>query len=179
VARLLAREGARVLAVDFTAEMLALAARKPAVGPPHGPERHAVHYARADALHLPLFDRSADVATIAFGLRNLADRRAGLEELARVLRPGGRLLVLEFSLPPPGAIGALYRLYFTRVLPAVGGLVSGEREAYRYLPDTVLAWPSPGVLQREMEEVGLEACGYRLLLGGVACLSWGRARGGA
>ena len=83
-------------------------------------------------------------------------------------------VVLEFSMPRGRVTGALYRFYFTRVLPRLGAWISGDASAYRYLPDTVLAWPTPAELQHEMERAGLEACGYRLLTGGVACLSYGR-----
>jgi demethylmenaquinone methyltransferase/2-methoxy-6-polyprenyl-1,4-benzoquinol methylase len=112
-------------------------------------------------------------ATIAFGLRNLADRRAGLSELMRVVRPGGRILVLEFSLPRGRLLGRLYHAYFTRVLPVLGGWISGDSAAYRYLPNTVLAWPTPEELQAEMEGLGLARCGFRRLSGGIACLSFG------
>ena len=81
-------------------------------------------------------------------------------------------------MPRRRVLGAFYRLYFTRVLPLIGGVVSGDREAYRYLPDTVLSWPSPGELQGEMEAAGMVECGFELLMGGVACLSWGRVGGG-
>ena len=117
---------------------------------------------------------SADVAAVAFGLRNLADARAGLSEMARAVRPGGLVLVLEFSPPRPGLQGALYRAYATRVLPWIGGLVSGDREAYRYLPRTVAAWPAPEELARTFAAIGLEDCGWRRLTMGVACLHWGR-----
>jgi len=81
--------------------------------------------------------------------------------------------VLEFSMPPGRILGFLYRFYFTRVLPRIGGWISGSAEAYRYLPDTVLAWPTPDELVGEMEASGLVDCGYQLLSGGIACLSWG------
>jgi demethylmenaquinone methyltransferase/2-methoxy-6-polyprenyl-1,4-benzoquinol methylase len=133
-----------------------------------------VAFVAGDALRLPLSDRACDGATIAFGLRNLADRRAGLAELRRVVRPGGRVVVLEFSLPRGRLLGALYRAYFTRLLPRVGGWISGDPEAYRYLPDTVLAWPTPEALRSEMEALGFDDCGFRRLTGGIACLSFGR-----
>lgn len=162
----LGRAGARVVGVDFTPEMLAFAEEKRSGG--------SELFVHGDALALPLADRSVDVATIAFGIRNVADRERGLRELARVVRPGGHVCVLEFSMPRGRLLGRLYRFYFTRVLPRVGGWISGSPEAYRYLPDTVLAWPTPDELAREMEAAGLVDCGYRLLSGGIACLSHGR-----
>lgn len=158
--------GARVVGVDFTTQMLTQALRK-------GHGRRA-RFVAGDALSLPLRDASADAATIAFGIRNVADRERGLGELMRVVRPGGSVLVLEFSLPRGKLMGALYRFYFTRLLPRLGGWISGDPGAYRYLPATVLAWPSPEELRREMETLGLEGCGYQLLTGGIACLSFGR-----
>lgn len=158
--------GARVLGVDFTPEMLVHARRKGA--------GRAARFVAGDALRLPLGDASVDAAAIAFGIRNVADRRAGVREMMRVVRPGGTVILLEFSPPPGGPMGALYRSYFTRVLPRLGGWISGAADAYRYLPDTVLAWPAPAELRAEMEALGLEHCGYRRLTAGIACLSWGR-----
>ena len=160
--------GARVLGVDFTPEMLSLAEAKRGQRPGL--------FVTGDALRLPVQSGVADVASVAFGIRNVADRSEGLSELARVVRPGGRVLVLEFSMPRNRLLGAGYRVYFTRILPRIGGLVSGDSAAYRYLPDTVLAWPSPSELQAEMESVGLVDCGFQPLSGGIACLSFGTVR---
>jgi demethylmenaquinone methyltransferase/2-methoxy-6-polyprenyl-1,4-benzoquinol methylase len=165
----LARAGARVIGVDFVRPMLARGAPKLRAGD------GAVLFAHADALRLPLADGSCDLAAVAFGIRNVADRRAGLAEMRRVVRPGGRVVVLEFTNPPGRVMSGIYRLYFTRVLPRIGGLVSGDGEAYEYLPRTVLAWPDAGAFQLELEEVGLADCGHKLLTGGIACLHWGRA----
>ncbi len=167
VGLLLARNGAHVLGVDFTREMLGHAVEK--AGP------SAALFVQGDALRLPVADRSADIATIAFGIRNVMDRRQGLTELARVVKPGGRIFVLEFSMPEGRFLGSVYRFYFRRVLPWIGGIVSGDPAAYRYLPDTVLIWPSPEEFAREMEEAGLVACGFQRLSGGIATLSHGRA----
>ena len=109
------------------------------------------------------------------GIRNVADPDAGLCELRRVLRPEGRVLVLEFTTPPGRVLGSLYRLYFTKVLPLIGRLLSRDKEAYDYLPRTVLAWPEPAEFQRKMEQAGFTGCGYQLLTGGIACLHWGQA----
>ncbi len=162
-----ARAGANVIGVDFTPEMLRCAGPKATRGALRG------LFVNGDALRLPIESASADIASVAFGVRNLADPEAGLREMARVLKPGGRLLVLEFSPPPRGWLGALYRCYFTRLLPWFGGLISGDREAYRYLPRTVAAWHAPADFQRRMEALGLVDCGFESLTGGVAALHWG------
>ena len=164
---LLADAGARVVGVDFTLEMLQRAPRKV-----ERAEGEAC-FVGGDALRLPVPDRAADVATVAFGIRNVEDRLAGLCELVRVVRPGGRVVVLEFATPRRGPFASLYRLYLTRVLPLLGRLVSRDRDAYRYLPRTVLAWPDPDTFQGEMEGAGLVDCGFRPLTGGIACLHWG------
>jgi len=174
-----ARAGARVIGVDFTLPMLRRAAPKVA-------RARSVRalLVGGDAQRLPLRSRCADLASVAFGIRNLADPAAGLAEMARVLKPGGRVLVLEFAPPPRGAFGALYGLYFRRVLPRVGRWISGDPDAYSYLPRTVLAWPEPAEFQRSLEAAGLVDCGWRALSRGIACLHWGRVppdgdRGGA
>jgi demethylmenaquinone methyltransferase / 2-methoxy-6-polyprenyl-1,4-benzoquinol methylase len=171
LARDFALAGARVVGVDFTGEMLARAV------PKLDRVAHSSVLVQGDALELPVSSGCADVASVAFGLRNLADRARGLSELARIVRPGGLVLVLEFTAPPPNAFGALFRLYFTRVLPRVGGWISGDATAYRYLPDTVLAWPAPEALRADMEQAGLERCGFQRLGGGIACLHWGSTKG--
>jgi len=176
VALVFARAGASVVGVDFTPEMLQHAQRKKVSLPAHAAKPAFAH---GDALRLPVLAASADVCTVAFGIRNVADRRGALREMARVVRPGGRVLVLEFTMPPGPMLGALYRFYFTRVLPGVGRLVSRDAEAYSYLPRTVMAWPSPSAFQSEMEQEGLVDCGHRLLTRGIACLHWGRVAGGA
>lgn len=166
-----ARKGARVIGVDFTPEMLERAL-------PKGTKRDACAvFAHGDALRLPVADDMADVSCVAFGIRNVADRIQGFRELARVVRPGGRVLVLEFSQPPGKIFGGLYRFYFTRLLPGFGNLVSRDDDAYSYLARTVMAWPGPGALQAELEALGLEDCGYELLTGGIACLHWGTVAG--
>lgn len=166
-----AGRGASVVGVDFTPEMLARAEKKRVRRAPR------TVFAHGDALHLPVRTASADLCTNAFGIRNVEDRQAGLREMRRVLRPDGRVVILEFTMPPGRLLGMLYRFYFTRVLPIVGSLVSGDREAYAYLPRTVLAWPSPAEFQREMELEGFVDCDHRLLTRGIACLHWGRSPG--
>ena len=83
--------------------------------------------------------------------------------------------MLEFTRPQPGLFGRIYRFYFTRVLPRIGGWISGDAAAYQYLPRTVMEWPGPDELRAELEDAGLVDCGYELFFGGIACLHWGRA----
>jgi demethylmenaquinone methyltransferase / 2-methoxy-6-polyprenyl-1,4-benzoquinol methylase len=169
VALAFAGAGARVVGVDFTPEMLVRAEAK-------GGRRSGLRFAQGDALRLPVRDGVADVCTVAFGIRNVSDRRACLREMTRVVRPGGLVLVLEFTMPPGRVLGPVYRAYFRRCLPFVGRMVSKDADAYSYLPRTVLAWPTPAALEDEMREEGLAECGHRLLSRGIACLHWGVRR---
>jgi demethylmenaquinone methyltransferase/2-methoxy-6-polyprenyl-1,4-benzoquinol methylase len=125
----------RVVGTDFCAEMLAPAPAKAAA---KGLE---VEWAVADAMHLPYDDNTFDVASISFGIRNVDDPVVCLREMARVVRPGGRVVVVEFG-QPRGLFGALYRFYSFQVMPLVGGLMSGNRQAYSYLPRTSAAFPA-------------------------------------
>jgi demethylmenaquinone methyltransferase/2-methoxy-6-polyprenyl-1,4-benzoquinol methylase len=175
VAFLLARRGARVLGIDFTIEMLRIARARRASAASAG--ERAAGFVLGDACTLPLAPRSADAVTIAFGIRNVGDRGAGLREIARVLRPGGRLLVLEFGSPRNRFVARAFGLYFRRVLPRLGGWISGDPDAYTYLPESVAAWPSAEAFGREIERAGYRDCGHRALSGGVAFLHWGTAPG--
>jgi len=130
----------------------------------------------ADALQIPLGSSSMDGAIVAFGIRNVANLDAGLREVHRVLVPGGRFVILEFSTPPSPLINAGYQLYFQRVLPIVGGMVSGHRTAYRYLPRSVENFPVREELGRRMTEAGFRNVRWRpLTLGVVAIHSGERA----
>lgn len=118
---------------------------------------------------LPFRDGAFDSASVAFGIRNLADRKRGLREMCRVVRPGGRIVVLEFSRPRSSLFGAVYRVYFTKVLPRLGGLFS-RRAAYTYLPESVAAFPEPETFARMMREAGCSAVAFRPLTFGIVTL---------
>ncbi|HYE16275.1 MAG TPA: ubiquinone/menaquinone biosynthesis methyltransferase, partial [Pyrinomonadaceae bacterium] len=135
-----------------------------------------VPFVEGDALRLPFADETFDAVTIAFGLRNLSGIEDGLRELRRVLRPGGVAAVLEFSSPVVPGFRALFRFYFERVLPLVGGWVSGSRGAYEYLPDSVSKFPDQKRLAALMTEAGFEGVEYRNLTGGIAALHTGARR---
>ena len=164
----LARRGGfrgRVVGSDFTYAMLERGT--PKLGPlPVGP-------ACADALTLPFADAAFDGATVGFGVRNLADLDAGLREMARVLRPGARLVVLEFTTPAWQPFRALYLGYFLKVLPLVGKLVSKNDTAYTYLPESVRHFPEPAELARKLERAGFQGVEWKTLSGGIAALHWG------
>ena len=123
----------------------------------------------ADALRLPFADASFDVVTTAFGFRNLANYEAGLREIQRVLKPGGIIAILEFTEPPEGLLGDFYRWYFCKVLPKIGGLISGDQAAYKYLPKSVARFFRPPELAALMDAVGYKSVDYRAwTLGTVA-----------
>jgi demethylmenaquinone methyltransferase/2-methoxy-6-polyprenyl-1,4-benzoquinol methylase len=126
-----------------------------------------------DTLGLPLADGSLDGAMVAFGVRNLSDLAKGIGELARVLRPGRRLVVLEFTEPPNPVLRRLYLFYFRRVLPLVGRLVSGHPWAYTYLPESVKEFPDPPALAELMLDSGFRDARWDLLSGGIAALHVG------
>jgi demethylmenaquinone methyltransferase / 2-methoxy-6-polyprenyl-1,4-benzoquinol methylase len=159
--RLRPKNGRPVLAADFAHQMLLRGAAKFI-------PRGAIPV-EADALHLPLPANSIDLLTTAFGFRNLANYRAGLEEFYRTLRPGGELGILDFS-EPGGLMGKLYAFYFRRVLPAVGSLISGVSGPYRYLPSSVQRFPAPPELLQTMESVGFEQISWTPYSFGIAGL---------
>jgi demethylmenaquinone methyltransferase/2-methoxy-6-polyprenyl-1,4-benzoquinol methylase len=162
------RAASVVLGSDFCHPMLVAAQRKIA-------RRGATAVTfEADALRLPLRDRSLDLVTIAFGFRNLANYQAGLEEIARVLAPGGVLAILEFPQPPNPAFAALYNFYSRRVLPRIGGALSGSPDAYTYLPESVRKFPTAADLASRMRAAGLDAVEFEYLTGGIVALHLGR-----
>ncbi len=127
----------------------------------------------ADALTLPFADARFDGAMCAFGVRNLADLDAGLGEAARVLKPGARFVVLEFATPRRAPLRALYLFYFRRLLPAIGRAVSKHRDAYTYLPESVLEFPEPAALARRIEAAGFSDVRFELLSGGICAVHHG------
>jgi demethylmenaquinone methyltransferase/2-methoxy-6-polyprenyl-1,4-benzoquinol methylase len=150
----------RVVGLDFSVEMLEVARR----------DHPGIDFVEGDALNLPFDDASFDVSTIAFGLRNLADPVRGLREMLRVATR--RAVVLEFVRPPDGPIGTAYRMYLKTLLPAIGGAISGQPSAYRYLSDTVDSYRTPGELRAMAVAAGWVHVEYDgLAMGTVGILS--------
>jgi demethylmenaquinone methyltransferase/2-methoxy-6-polyprenyl-1,4-benzoquinol methylase len=127
----------------------------------------------ADALEIPVRDASFDLVTVAFGFRNLANYRKGLNEMLRVLRPRGVAAILEFSQPPNPLFAGLYNFYSRNVLPVVGGALSGSKDAYAYLPESVRKFPSAEELARQMRETGFSTVAFERITGGIVCLHLG------
>lgn len=152
-----------VVGADFCEDMVDLARDKAAR------RSLAVTFEVADLLHLPYADRSFDAATVAFGIRNVVDPVAGLREMKRIVRPGGRVLVLEFGQPSGPVFGPLFRAWSRWGIPLLGGLVTGHREAYEYLPRTSSAFPSgPAFRSSVLEAAGLRAGPCTPLTFGIA-----------
>jgi demethylmenaquinone methyltransferase/2-methoxy-6-polyprenyl-1,4-benzoquinol methylase len=147
----------KIVGSDFTQGMLVLGQEKIATSPYHP-------------------DETFDGITIAFGIRNVVDRQQGLREMARVLKPGGRAVILEFATPLNGFFRAIYYFYFLRVLPWLGGLIS-QRSAYQYLPDSVLEFPDRGTFKEMMEEAGFSDVRIHDLTGGIAAVHVGTREG--
>lgn len=154
----------RVIASDFAQPMLVAGQGKLA----HRP----VAPVCGDSLRLPFPDDAFDGATVGFGVRNLADLDRGFREFRRVLRPGAKLVILEFTVPPNPLVRAGYMFYFTRILPLVGRIVSGHPWAYTYLPESVKEFPGPERLAAMLEEAGFSSAGYRLVTFGIAAIHW-------
>src|SRR4029078_579192 len=150
---------AELTGVDFLPEMLELARRK-------GVRRLVL----ADAMKLPFDDASFDCVTIAFGLRNLENCSAALTEMWRVLKPGGHLLVLEFSLPTPAILRAAYRFYLHRCLPLLGSFLTQKKSAYDYLGDSIEEFPSGDAMRELMQENGYVSASFARLTGGIVTI---------
>lgn len=168
--------GGKVVGSDFSENMLAIARKKAAK------RSVAVRFEWADALALPYADDSFDAATVGFGARNFSDLRRGLAEMARVVRPGGRVVVLEITTPTKPPLSTFYRLWFDRIVPLIGRVAaslskkaaeSGETtiaDAYTYLPNSVKRFPLPEALAGEMAAVGLEEVSYVITAGGIIAI---------
>lgn len=154
----LARSGAWCVACDFSRGMLAAG------------KHRQVPKVVGDGMKLPFADNSFDAVTISYGLRNIHDYRAGLKELARVTKPGGRLTVAEFSTPVVPLFGHLYKEYLMRLLPKLARLVSSNPDAYEYLADSIREWPGQEKLARAINECGWENCGWQNLNFGIVAL---------
>jgi demethylmenaquinone methyltransferase/2-methoxy-6-polyprenyl-1,4-benzoquinol methylase len=153
----------RVVGCDFSEPMLELAGRK------SGDEGLPVEFGWADALELPYGDRSFDAVTIGFGARNLADLERGLSEMARVLRPGGRLVILEITRPQREPLASFYSLWFDRLVPVLGSL-AGDSDAYSYLPESVRSFPEPRELAGMIDAAGFSEIRWLLLAGGIIAI---------
>jgi demethylmenaquinone methyltransferase / 2-methoxy-6-polyprenyl-1,4-benzoquinol methylase len=161
------RSGATVFGSDFCHPMLVSARNK-------AEKRNApVRLFESDAMRLPLRDQSMDLLTVAFGFRNLANYEAGLLEMRRILRPGGIGAILEFTQPPNALFRALNNFYCRHLLPVIGGLVSGQPDAYSYLPESVRKFPTAPQLADDMRRAGFEGVSYKYLTGGTVALHLG------
>ncbi len=170
------RPTSTVVGADLSLGMLSLARRK------LGPEGRTstgrgtidpVSLVNAPAEALPFRDGVFDAVTIAFGIRNVPEFREGLEEILRVLKPGGRVCILEFSTPPSRWLWRAYSFYFFNILPRIGGLITGRHAAYRYLTDSVSQFPDARTFRTAMEETGFIDVAYRCMNGGIVCVHTG------
>jgi demethylmenaquinone methyltransferase/2-methoxy-6-polyprenyl-1,4-benzoquinol methylase len=153
----------RVVGADFVVPMLRLGRAK----------RRDLRPVGADTLRLPFADAAFDGATVGFGIRNLVDVDAGFAELRRILRPGARLVVLDFTLPTARPVRSLYLTYFRHVLPLIGRVMSKHTNAYTYLPDSVLQFPTPDSLAERMVSAGFDDVRFERLTFGIAAVHWG------
>jgi demethylmenaquinone methyltransferase / 2-methoxy-6-polyprenyl-1,4-benzoquinol methylase len=176
LAMALARVGpASIVGADFSHAMLLRARAKSAKSQPVPSHSGLtapppIPFFEADALRLPFTDRSFDLITSAFGFRNLANYEAGLCEIQRVLKPGGTVAILEFTEPPEGFLGNVYRWYFRSVLPHIGGFLSGDSAAYTYLPKSVSRFFRPPELATLMTAVGYDSVDFKVWTCGTVAL---------
>ena len=158
---------AKVIGTDFCRPMLEIAFDK------NDQSATKIPYVEADGMNLSFADETFDAVTIAFGLRNFSNWQNGLIELRRILKPGGKLAILEFSTPLVPGFRQAFQFYFSNVLPRIGGVVSGSRGAYEYLPDSVARFPDQKNLAKMMTETDFSEVEYENLTGGIAALHTG------
>jgi demethylmenaquinone methyltransferase / 2-methoxy-6-polyprenyl-1,4-benzoquinol methylase len=163
----LVQPGGHVVGCDFSEPMLDLAREKAA-----GQRAAGVRFEWADALELPYDAERFDAVTVGFGVRNLADLDRGLRELARVLKPGGRVVILEITQPSRPPLSLFFSLWFDRIVPLLGAL-SSDPEAYSYLPQSVRSFPGPHGLAEKLDDAGFEAIRYTVLAGGIIAIHSG------
>jgi len=166
LALLAVEHGGRVVGIDLSRQMLLRAASKVRVH--HLGTQYTV--VQGDALSMPFSDETISSAMVAFGIRNIENLEVFLDEVHRILNPHGRFSILEFSIPESLPFRLLYKVYLTYVLPVIGGLISGDYEAYRYLRDSVMRFPSPKALERIMGDRNFRVVQSRPLLGGISHL---------
>ncbi len=157
----------KVIGTDFCRPMLEIAKEKTEK------KSRNIPYLEADGLKLPFREASFEAVTIAFGLRNFSNWKDGLIELKRILKPSGRMAVLEFSSPMIPGFRQAFNFYFANILPRIGGMVSGSRGAYEYLPDSVSKFPDQKQLAAMMRQIGLSDVKYKNLTGGIAAIHTG------
>jgi demethylmenaquinone methyltransferase / 2-methoxy-6-polyprenyl-1,4-benzoquinol methylase len=157
---------AEVVATDFVPEMLAVAEKKAAENPPAVP----VSFSVADAQDLPFEDASFDVVTVAFGVRNFPERERNFAEVLRVLKPGGRYIILEFSRPPFAPWRGVYHVYLRHAIPTIGGVLTGDRDGFVYLNDSIRQFPTQPELAAELRTAGFSAITWADLSGGIVAL---------
>jgi demethylmenaquinone methyltransferase/2-methoxy-6-polyprenyl-1,4-benzoquinol methylase len=161
---------ANVFGSDFSHPMLVAARRKTEQ------RRFRSELFEADALRLPIADAALDLATIAFGFRNLTNYSSGLIELRRILKPGGTLAILEFSTPPNPVLAGLYGFYSRAILPTIGGMLSGSKDAYTYLPESVRKFPEADRLANQMRDAGFVNVRFERMTAGIVALHLGDRR---
>ena len=154
----------KVVGIDFVLNMLCLAEEKKK----KTKERSDIKFVQGDAQALPLPDNFADAAMVSFGIRNVDDPSAGLREMGRVVRPGGKIIVLEFGQPTVFGFALLFRLYSKYLMPMIGSILTGNRKAYEYLPETSKNFPAADQFTAIMQKSGLASPKYRAICGGVA-----------
>lgn len=162
----LTTHGAHVVAADFSEGMLAVGRQRQAENP-------LIEFVHADATKLPFTDNEFDAVTISFGLRNVSDPHRALTEMFRVTKPGGRIVICEFSHPPQQWIRKPYFFYTKHVMPHLAGALTGAGEAYEYLNDSIVEWPNQQTLAAWMREAGFEQVAYRNLSAGIVALHRG------